>query len=433
MSGDQLLDGQIDILVEDGLIVGMGAGLPSDGDAEAIDATGSVVMPGLIDTHRHLWYTPIRASAMDHGFGDLIQSLWPTVESNLTADNLYAATRAGIVDALDRGITTVLDYCHAINTPGHAERAIEAHLGLPGRALFGYGPTLKVKSDIAAASTGNWTHAEAMNDALTTIERSRTTMALAIQNPSASTSGRFHGDVEAARGMGVPITAHIAPRAGGPLEFEVARMQEWGLLGPDMHLSHCCGTTFDEFQMIRDAGATVTVSPMAEWWLGFGVPLMHMMHRAGLMPAVGADAVCSSSGDLFEEARAGLLAARAAATAELAAQGRALEFGSELGMTTYDALATITVRAAAACSMSTQIGTLEVGKLADIIVIRGRQPVPEPDDVVPWVISTVHGSDVHTVIVDGVVVKRNGALVGIDVDEIAADTVAARRSMLGRN
>ena len=430
MSANDRNDGRHDVLIENGRIAAIGSCLPQD-DATVIEAKGSVVLPGLIDSHRHLWYTALRAESMDHGMGDIGKGLWPKVGANISPEDMYSATRAGIVEALNMGITTILDYCHAINSDAHADRAIDAHLELPGRALFAYGPSIAQKMTELSGGTPstNWSHARKIQERVRSSRR--TSFALAPQGPGrirkeriSSTTSRPHA---AWAYRSPPISR---PWRGGAPNDEVKCMCEWGLLGPDMHFSHCVACSNNDFVKLREHGVQVTVSPMAEQFLGMGTPPLARMHRAGLRPAVGADAVIASSGDLFEEARAGLIAARSAATREVIDGGSAVTTLQEMGMTTMDALASITSRASAAVFMSDSIGTLEIGKKADVIVVsvRGFDP-GSAEEAAGLIMGSAAASDVKTVIVDGVVVKDRGQMVGIDTQSILDELATTRRKM----
>lgn len=429
MGNDSHKDGHMEVLIEDGIITAIEPHLPSTGRT-IIDASGHIVMPGLIDSHRHLWYTPIRASTVDQTVGDIGRRLWPRVGPNITPDDVYHATRAGIVDALSGGITTVLDYCHVINSDRHADRALEAHLEMPGRVRFAYG-TAKRSPSQALGSNGDpadWRHVESAIKV--TQNAPRLSLALALQGPDASGRAEFERAMGLARDWGIPVTAHIAPADGGPPNREIASMAEWGLLGGDMLFSHCTGASYEQLLMMKQAGAKATVSPVAEWWMGLGTPAIARMHRAGLEPAVGADFVCSSTGDLFEEARAALMAARDAAAREVIASGVPVDTASQLGMTALDAVATITSRAADAVFMAEDIGSLEIGKRADVITVDDRGIGPETmTEAAGALIGAASASNVRTVIVDGVLVKRDGRLVGIDTELIGQGLKLTREAM----
>ena len=95
-----------------------------------LDASGMIVMPGLVDSHRHFWQTGTRADSADHVFWDLVATQWPQIAANYSAEDVYATVLAGAADALSSGVTTVLDWCHVVNTPAHAEEIFQVFEGL---------------------------------------------------------------------------------------------------------------------------------------------------------------------------------------------------------------------------------------------------------------------------------------------------------------
>jgi 5-methylthioadenosine/S-adenosylhomocysteine deaminase len=418
-----------DLLIEDGVIAAVAPTLDVT-DCEVIDAEGMIVMPGLVDSHRHLWYGPIRGCAMDHTLSDMIETLWPRVAASFTPDALYACTRAGIADALEHGITTVLDWCHVLNTPDHASEAVRAHLELPMRAVFAYGSSMarKLAEFEGLATATDWSPARALRKNGLASDADRITMALAVQGPDVTSPEIVAQDVAVAREIGVPISMHVGvPMGPPPPRPEIRFLADEGLLGADMNFVHCCTTTDDEFRRLAAAGGTATVSPMAELALGMGSPATARMRDCGVPPAVGSDAVCSSSGDLFEEARVALLAERTRAAAAMFAKGRAVERSSELTMTAREALETITINGARACWLGDRVGSLTPGKAADVILLRGTDLNLSPlSDLIGTIVCCAHGSNVDTVLVGGMIVKRGGALVGIDVKAIESELVAAR-------
>lgn len=304
-------------------------------------------------------------------------------------------------------------------------------MSMPGRALFGYGPSMAQKMNEIHGLTpvNDWSHVEDVNRVIGASGSTRTSLALAIQSPAASGRAGFEHDLGTAREMGLPITAHMAVVAGDG-NREITAAANWGLLGPDMHFSHCCGASDDEFRMMQSAGVQVTASPSTELLVGFGTPPIARMHRAGLLPAIGVDGALAANGDLFEEARIGLMTARNTVAEEIIAGGAAVATGSQLGMTTMEALETITTRAAAACFMSEKIGSLEVGKVADVILVaRSGSVQPTALATASVLMGTALGSTVDTVIVDGCIVKREGEMVGVDAEAITQELARTRARM----
>jgi 5-methylthioadenosine/S-adenosylhomocysteine deaminase len=396
-------------------------------DAHVIDATGQIVLPGLIDAHRHLWYAPVRADAMDGVFRDLVNGLYPKVAAEFTAEDLYNANRAGIAVALSGGITTVFDWCHVLNSPEHAVAAVQAHRDLPGRAIFGYGASMNRKLSELAAGPGHddsWAPARQLRQTALSGDHGRVTMALAIQSPDVSPVDVVAADAGVARELGVPVSMHIGT---GAAKLGIRALADAGLLGADMQFVHCCNTTDEELRLVHEAGARIVVCPSCELMMGTGLPPTARARAAGLRPAFATDAVIASSSDLFEEARLGLATTRLRGLEEIKRDGRPLTSSGQLGMTSMDALRAITIDAAAACGLDREIGSLTPGKKADLITLRSGDPNLWPANrVVQTLVGSANGGNVETVIVNGQVVKDTSGLIGFSLEQVRRDLERTR-------
>ena len=127
-----------DVLIHGDQIVQVAPNLNLPGPGEIIDAEGMVVAPGLVDNHRHLWATLLRGFSADHSFGDYFGQVLLTVSPKLTTDDVYLGCLLGAYEALNTGVTTVLDWNHGTNTLDHALSAVTALRDSGIRALFGY-------------------------------------------------------------------------------------------------------------------------------------------------------------------------------------------------------------------------------------------------------------------------------------------------------
>ena len=351
-----------DVLVEDSTIVAVAADIDDSG-CQVIDASEMVVMPGLIDPHRHLWYQGFRGCATDATMVDMVSVLWPRLAAHITARDLYQFTRAGIVAALDNGITTVFDWCHAINTPEHAHEAIRAHLELPMRAVFGVGGSMSRK---LAELEGRVDHLDSWDVAreLRSGQLSnhpRVGMALAVQGIEYSSLAVTGYDVAVARELTVPISMHIGVQDGTRAAHGISQLDEAGLLGGDMQFVHCITTTDDEFRRLAELDARAACTPICELMIGFGLPPTDRMRRAGIAPAFGADAVCTASGDLFDEARAALIAERLNHAQRRFRDGT-VDTLAHLGLTAREAIQGITTNAARACWLENSHGVIDPWK-----------------------------------------------------------------------
>src|ERR1700722_8943647 len=128
-----------DLLIEDGRIAQVAPQIDAGADAEVIDATDRLVLPGMVDTHRHTWQALFRNIGSDWTLAHYLSGLHDTVSGLYRAEDTYAGNLLGGLEALDSGITTLLDWCHNLNTPEHTDAAVQAHVDSGGRVVFGHG------------------------------------------------------------------------------------------------------------------------------------------------------------------------------------------------------------------------------------------------------------------------------------------------------
>jgi 5-methylthioadenosine/S-adenosylhomocysteine deaminase len=417
-----------DVLVEDGVIVHVGSSV-SAGDCDVVDASDAILMPGLIDAHRHLWYSGLRGSGMDEAAGDAI-AVWSKLGPAFTPDVLYAFTRAGIANALESGVTTVFDWCHVVNTPELAEAAVQAHLDMPMRAVFAYGASMRQKLDEFAGefASASWDHAATLRRQHFSSNNKRLTFALALQGLDFTTLEITRDDIAAARAMGVPMSFHAGVELGPPKE-SIKRLAEEGLLGADMSFVHCCNTTDEEFRLLAEHGGRVISCPAVDAALNFGASPSERMRKNGLAPCFGADAVATASGDLFEEARVGLFLERNDyGHAQHAHGGVVMTHGDRISA--REALAAVTSVAAKNCWLEDHVGSLTPGKRADLILLRASDSNLWPlANLMGAVVSAANRGNVEAVMVEGKFVKRDGVLIDIDMAGIRADLVRARDTL----
>ena len=200
-----------------------------------------------------------------------------------------------------------------------------------------------------------------------------------------------------------------------------------------MQFVHCCSTSDEELRQLAGAGAKIAICPMAEMALAIGVPPTGRARDAGLKPAFGSDAVCSASGDLFDEARIALVGERSLRAQDFFDTTIEVVASRDLGPTTLDVIEAITVNGANACWLESTVGSLTVGKRADVVLLGELDPsVGSLGDIPAAVVAAAHGSNVETVIVDGEIVKRDGALVGIDRAVIGVALERSRERVFNR-
>jgi len=411
-----------DVLIEDGRIAAVGRSCDA-GDAEVIDAADRIVIPGFIDSHRHTWETVIRGIAPDVSLGGYFDIVLDQLAPAYRPEDVYAGNYLGSLEAIDAGITTLLDWSHISNTPEHADEAIHGLRDARLRAVYCYGNPNTSLADWWYTST-----LEAPED----IRRVRSqyfssddglmTLAMGTRGPGFCTPEVVRHDWELARDVGAPISLHagMGPYAG---RFSmVMQLSELGLLGPDTTYIHCNYLSDDEFRLIAASGGKVSISPSVEMVMGHGTPPTAKALAHGLRPSLSIDVVTTVPGDMFTQMR--FLFAQARLVEHEAAFAAGNEEEPTL-LTSREVLEFATIEGARVCGLGHRTGSLTPGKQADVVVLRCDETNTYP--VIDPVSTVVHQADtrnVDTVIVAGEPLKRGGKLVGADL-RAARDRAAA--------
>jgi cytosine/adenosine deaminase-related metal-dependent hydrolase len=418
------------VLIEGDRIVAVGRDLGS-ADAQRIDAAGGVIMPGFIDTHRHTWQTALRGMCADWTLMDYFLGIRSTLSPRYGAEDVYVGNYVGALEALDAGVTTILDFSHCNNTPEHADKAIEGLADAGIRAVFAYGYFAPPRAEPYFTS-----HEMRLEDSrrvdreLAALPGSLLTMGISLTEPGLIPFRDTQREVETARELGVVIATHTACIWGMPSGLD--QFAYCGLLGPDIVHVHCNACTARDWQLLQRSEGKVSVTPETEMQMGMGHPPIRKAIDAGLVLSLSCDVMSSNSGDMFTQMRLGLQDARAL---DNDGYHRRRTDPTELSFTTRDALGWATVNGAKALGLDDRIGTLTPGKQADVIVVGpggGRLNMLGLANPVGAVVQQANASNVQTVLVAGTPVKRDGMLVGIDVPGIARMLDDSRERVLAR-
>jgi cytosine/adenosine deaminase-related metal-dependent hydrolase len=426
------MDGQLgdlstgDILVEGSRIIAVAPEItPQPGwRGEVIDAAGMLVTPGLVDNHRHMWQSLIRGASANHTFGEYFAHALEELSARFTPEDIYLGNLLSAYEALDAGVTTVLDWSHALNTPAHAAAALHALEDSGARAVFAYGPPSIAWWDSGGAPTPA--------DVTSLYEQRRTDslvrFGMAIRGPEFSAEDRWRSDLALARDLGVPVTMHAGVPGFHDRTPSARLIAAAGLLGPDLTFVHCNAMTVDDFRIIAAAGAHVSCSPEVEMQKGFGLPPLGAMLAGGARPTVSVDVVTAIGGDLLTQLRFLLQTQRAVEhRTALEQTGSPLE---ALPVTTRDVLPYVTTNPAASLGLADQIGSLTPGRRADIVVYDTTDLNLYLSEPTAALVQSAHPGNVHTVLVDGHIVKRHKQLVGLDLTELRAKAHHANQRLL---
>jgi 5-methylthioadenosine/S-adenosylhomocysteine deaminase len=414
-----------DVLIEDGAIADVGASLEA-GDAQVIDATDRIVLPGLVDTHRHTWQALFRNIGSDWTLAHYFTGLHGTMSERYRPEDTYAGNLIGTLEALDGGITTLLDWSHNLNTPEHADAAIEALQESGSRVIFAHGcgfahwapvSSLPHDEDIRRVASQYFSSDDQL-----------VTLAMAPRGNQFATLEVTESDYRLADELGIRITCHAGDGEWGKGR-PIAQLAERGLLGPTQTYVHCNSLADDELKLMADHGCTASISPDIELQMGHGWPATGRLVAAGVRPSLSIDVCCSNGGHLFGTIRATIGTQRGFDNAGASESGGL----RELKLTCRDVLEFATIEGARAVGLDTKIGSLTPGKRADVILIRtdgfGMTPLNNP---IGAVVYNAHPGLVDTVLVDGNVVKRDGALVDVDSARVRRLAVESRDDILRR-
>jgi cytosine/adenosine deaminase-related metal-dependent hydrolase len=407
-----------DILCEGETIVAIAPSIEA-ADAEVIDAAGTIVMPGFVDTHRHTWQTQMRGICANWTLGDYFSGMRLSISPAYAAEDVYIGNYLGAVEAIDAGVTTILDFSHCNNSPEHADAALAGLADARIRALHCYG--------FFASSPRNPrfpTHASRLAD----FERLRrahgspqglVTIGSALTEVAMIPWTQTTAEIEATRRCDARMVLHTGCQWGSVLTMGIKQMHAHSLLGPDQVHVHCNTLDETEWKMLAGAGAKVSISPETELNMGMGRPVVGKCTAHGMRPTLSCDIVSLNSSDLFTQMRLALASARADDNDVLNRSGRMPE---TLTYTVRDALRWATIHGAEACGLDDRTGSLVPGKQADIVVIGGSGSAamrPHADPAANVVFQAT-ARDVRDVFIAGNRVKSAGELVGVDMPALLA-------------
>ena len=402
-----------DVLIEGEEILAVGTDLPAE-NAEVIDASRAIVLPGFVDTHRHTWQAQLRSIACDWTLGQYMTGLHAGLSGHFRPEDTYLGNLLGTVEALDGGITTLLDWSHNLATPEHADAAIAGLIESGSRAVFAHGGGAP-QWDVFPNEVPHPDDARRVRDQYFASDDGLVTMAMALRGPEVATRETTVGDYALARELDLRITVHVG---NGEMAKDrpVAWLNESGLMGPDVTYVHCNSISDEELRMVADSGGTASVSPDIELQMGHGWPATGRLLKVGIRPTISIDVCSSNGGHMFGSMRALIGTQRGFDHADAGARGEPLD---HVPLTCREVVEFATIDGARALGLDERIGTLTPGKQADVILLStdayGMFPVNNPYGMVVY---NAHPGVVDTILVGGQVVKRDGELLGPDRERL---------------
>ena len=415
-----------DVLIEGTKISAVGLNL-SAADAEVIDASEMIVMPGFIDTHRHVWEGLLRNIGTDvplEGDASYLAFILNTLAPVYRPEDAYVGNLVGLYGAIDAGITTILDWSHIQATREHADAVIKALQETGIRAVFAYGyPWWKYPDENQDA----WIRDVAKQ--YFSSKDQLLTLAIAPPGPEFTPFEVAKSQWELARELDVRITVHVGVGTAG-MHGKLGQLGKAGLLKDDTTYIHCTTLNDDEIRMIVDTGGLVSLATPVEMMMGHGMPPIQRFLNHGLRPSLSVDVETNVPNDMFTQMRSVISLQHAMIfDRKLAGKRNLPPF-----MNSRDVIECATIEGARANGLAHKTGTLTPGKEADLIMLRTDRPnilpVNDPIGAVVWGMDT---SNVDSVFVAGKALKRNGKLLNVDLDNLRRMAYESRDYVISKS
>ena len=396
-----------DVLVVGDQIAGVGQNLSVPEGAVEIDAAGGIVMPGMIDTHRHMWQTAMRGYGADWTLTQYF--VWYYLEHGklFRPEDIYAGNYLGAIEAIDAGVTTTVDWSHGLQTVQHADAAVDAMQATPGRFVLAYGNIQQ--------GPWEWSASPEFRDFVNRrMSGNRDMMGFQLAfdvpgDPAFPEKAAF----EVARELDVAVTTH-AGVWGATNDNGIRLIHEHGFMTPRNIYVHAATLSPDSYQRIAASGGSVSVSTESEQSAGQGYPPTWQLRRHDIPVSLSMDTSVWWSGDLFTAMRTTLSADRSREHFEAHA---GQETVTHHPLRAEHVVDWATRGGSKALGMDGIVGSLEPGKKADVVLIKNDQsPAMTPIiNSYGHVVYQAQRGDVHTVVINGRLAKHDHKLIGVDL------------------
>jgi 5-methylthioadenosine/S-adenosylhomocysteine deaminase len=400
-----------DLLVRDGRIESLGQ-LTGLADV-SIDASGCAVLPGFVQTHIHLCQTLFRGAADDLALIDWLKKrIWP-MEAAHNALSVRASARLAIAEMIKGGTTCAL----TMETVNHTAEAFRVALETGFRATIG--KCMMDKGEEVPAALHEETD-RSINESLALLDEwhnragGRLRYCFAPRFAVSCTRELLEQVSRLSTERGVMVHTHasenleeidLVERETGQRNIEY--LDSLGLAAPHVALAHCVHLSEAELETLARTGAHVLHCPSSNLKLNSGIaPIKEMLQR-GISVSLGADgAPCNNRLDMLTEMRTAALLQKVLHGPKVLPASRALRLA--------------TIDGARALGLQDEIGSLEAGKRADLIIVNldRLHATPRPADLVSAIVYSAQASDVETVIIDGRIVMRERQLKTLDERQV---------------
>ena len=396
------------LLIKDDLIAEISDEIDESNIDKVIDAEGKILLPGLVNTHTHLSMTLFRGLADDLSLDSWLNDhIWP-MEANLNGDYCYIGALLGAVELIKSGTTTFSDMYFYMED---VARAVE-DAGI--RAVLSYG---MIDFGIEEKREAEIKENMALFNACNGMADGRIKVFFGPHSPYTASEELLVKVRELADEYGIGIHIHVGEtqkeindsldeRGLRPFEY----LEKIGFLGPDVVAAHCVWLSDNEIEIIKKHGVKVSHNPCSNMKLASGIAPVSKLIENGICVSIGTDGASSNNNlDLIEELK----------TASLLQKVSTLD---PKVLDSEESIRMATIKGAEALGLDDEIGTIEVGKKADIILIdtAAANMTPDSSSLSSNVVYSANGSNVDTTICNGKILMENKKLTTLDEEEIYA-------------
>lgn len=420
--GSLLVEGDRIVAVEDHV---------DAGDAEVIDGSSFIVIPGLVNAHMHTWQTGLRGVSSNWTLLEYFRWMHAGLATRFKPEDIRIANLVGALNQLNSGTTTLVDWCHNNPTAAHTDAAIEGLKESGIRAAFFHGSP-KPDPKPGERHFSEIPHPRAEVERLTrdafSSRHQLLTLGLAILGPHYSTLDVCLHDFRMARELGLTASMH---QGGGPAKtpngWDVLESEK--LVGDHVNVVHGNDLSDERLARFVDRGVTFSVTPENEMAQGHGHPIVGRLRKLGSAPSLGVDLESVISGDMLTVARVALAHQRSLDNA--AAREATGTIPETSTIPAREALSWITVEGARMLRLQDRIGSIAPGKQADLVMIRATDlnvwPVHDP---IATVVMQANLANIDSVMVAGLWKKRHGKLLFPDLDRAKNDLLISGTRIL---
>jgi 5-methylthioadenosine/S-adenosylhomocysteine deaminase len=372
-----------DVLFDSGTIVAVGKGLP-DAGSTSLDASGKIVMPGIVDVHNHLWQSLIRGCATDNDLlGWLERCVYPVEAVGITEQEAYAAVRLSAADLIGTGVTTVVDDSHAF-TPAFVRGNVTALYDSGMRFVF--------------AHCGREDRVDEIRQLHKELDAAKPSASIQVcSHPGTSLLGWLTHAATLAKELDVPLNLHLLENIKQREDQPVTAMIDAHAFEGKLLVNHAIHLTDDEIAMLASKDVHVAYNPLSNMRLASGIMPIVKMKAYGMKIGLGLDGGTNDASDAFANMRAAV------------GLQRVLSLDATVYPTVTDVLRLATMGGAEVLDLQNSIGSLTPGKKADLIILDPKTSNFAPRwDWLSQIVFNAQPTNVEYVFVDGKVRKACG-------------------------